>query len=105
MKDLTITHEDLIALFRTSKSGPGAETKRNHQKLVAAFKTGINEAAGMKSWALDMLEELNALRDKQTGNARVCPGEVQALLDKAIAKARAEEAKAQTPAALQTAEA
>jgi hypothetical protein len=40
-----------------------------------------------------MLKELNTLTDERTGNARVCPGEVQPYLNKALAKARADEAE------------
>ena len=93
LKDLTITHEYLKALSRKSKNGPAAETRNNHKKLVIAFKTGIDEAVDMGCWALDMLKELNTLTDERTGNARVCPGEVQPYLNKALAKARADEAE------------
>ena len=92
MKDPTITHNYLIALFRESKNGPVAKTKENHRKLVAKFEAGINEAAGINDWALDMLEALNTLVDPKTGNARVCPPEVQPYLDYALANARVEEA-------------
>lgn len=107
MKNLTITHNYLIALFRKSKNGPAAETRKNHQKLATAFETGVDEAAGMGCWALEMLETLNALVDKRTGDARVCPAEVQPYLDKALAKARADEAATnqRTSRILQTTEA
>jgi hypothetical protein len=91
VKDPTITHDYLIALFRKSKNGPAAETKKSHQKLVTAFKTGVDEATDMGCWALEMLEALNTLVDKRTGNARACPAEVQPYLDKALTKARADE--------------
>lgn len=92
LKELTITHDYLADLFRKSKNGSGAETRKNHQKLVVAFKTGIDEAAGMGCWALEMLEALNTLTDERTGNARICPPKVQPYLDKALTKARADEA-------------
>jgi hypothetical protein len=107
LKDLTITHEYLKALFRQSKNGPAAETRTNRQKLVTAFKTGIDEATTMGCWALDMLKELDTLTDERTGNSRVCPGEVQPYLNKALAKARADEAarSRSTPQMLQVTEA
>jgi hypothetical protein len=98
-----ITHEQLVDLFRKSqRAETGSRIKRKEARKVwkSTFRAAIEERIPMGSWALEMLEELDILKDPAT-SATVCPPGQKDLLSRVIRDARAEEERT-SKAILQT---